>query len=279
MLSKITDPIIQATSKFLRATGQGMDKIGKAIELHGYTERLNPSLRAAKFKNKAPIMNGNFVSSTSTVMGNVTIGANSSVWYGAIVRGDLNSVTIGDGVTVGEDSIVRSTNPTKNNPINIGNNVLIGRQVMIDSGVSIGDGCNIGDKVILHEGSTMEHKSMVTTGSILESGSVVKSGEIWSGSPAKKLRAMLPAEIEATNRKVAESILLARDHAAEIAKTWQQIEQDEYDHEQEIERSEYYYKRLTAEQLSYKLGEQSGHMYPGRIFDSPLNEASQKRIG
>ena len=82
----------------------------------------------------------------------------------------------------------------------------------------------------------------------MESGSVVKSGEVWSGSPAKKLRAMLPAEIEATNRKVAESILLARDHAAEIAKTWQQIEQDEYDHEQEIERSEYYYKRLTAEQ-------------------------------
>ena len=44
MLSKITDPIIQATSKFLRATGQGMDKIGKAIELHGYTERCKFSL-------------------------------------------------------------------------------------------------------------------------------------------------------------------------------------------------------------------------------------------
>jgi len=279
MLSKITGPIISVTSKFLRATGQGMDKIGKAIELNGYTEKLNPSLRAVKFKDKSPIMNGVFVSSTSTVMGNVSIGANSSIWYGAIVRGDINSVTIGDAVTVGEESIVRCTDPTKSSPINIGNNVLIGRKVIIDSGVSIGDGCNIGDKVILHEGAKMEHKSMVTIGSIVEPGSVVKSGEVWSGAPAKKIRAMLPAEIEATSKKVEESVLLALDHAAEIAKTWQQIEQDEYDHEQDVERSEYYYKRLTAEQLSYKLGEQGGHMFPGRIFDSPLNQESQKRIG
>ena len=54
---------------------------------------------------------------------------------------------------------------------------------------------------------------------------------------------------------------------------------NEYDYEQESERSEYYYKRLTAEELSYKLGEQQGHTFPGRIFDSPLNQSSQKRIG
>lgn len=279
MLSKITAPIVQVVSKILRTTGQGMDKIGKSIELHGYTERLNPSLRAAKFKLKHPVMNGTFVSSTSTIMGDVTIGAKSSIWYGAIVRGDINSVTIGDAVTVGEETIVRSTNPLKNSPIHIGNNVLIGRRVVIDSGVSIGDGCNIGDAVTLHEGSKMEHKSMITTGSVLEAGNVVKSGEVWSGTPAKKVRVMLPSEIEATIKKTAESALLALDHAAEDAKTWQQIEQDEYDYEQEVGRSEYYYKRLTAEQLSYKLGEQQGHMFPGRIFDSPLNQASQKRIG
>lgn len=279
MLSKITGPILEVTSKILRATGQGMDKIGRAIEVNGYTERLNPSLRAVKFKTKSPTVNGAFVSTTSTVMGNVTIGANSSIWYGAIVRGDLNSVVIGDAVTVGDRSIIRSTDPTNHSPIDIGNNVLIGNGVTIDSGVSVGDGCKIGDAVTLHNGSKMEQKSMITTGSVLEPGSVVKTGEVWGGFPAKKLRALLPAEIEATSAEVAENVRLACAHAEESAKTWQQIEQDEYDREQESERSEYYYKRLTAEELSYKLGEQSGHMFPGRIFDSPLNEASQKRIG
>lgn len=279
-MSKLSlKPLIDVTSKALRATGQALDELGKKLEVNPYTEKLNPSIRVKPFKGNAPDIKGAFISSSATVMGKVTIGANSSIWYGAIVRGDVNPISIGDKVTVGEGSIIRHADLNKPTPISIGNSVLMGHSVTIDSGVSVGDECCIGDAVLLQTGAKMESKSMITTGSVLPSGSVVKSGEVWGGVPAKKLRAMLPAELEKTAATVAENVLLAGAHAEESAKDWLQIDQDAYDYEQENERSEYYYKRLTAEQLSYKLGEQSGHMYPGRIFDSPLNEEAQKRIG
>lgn len=270
--------LVSITSKALRTTGQSLDKIGKAIECNGYTEKLNPSLRAFKIKKFTPDIKGAFVSSTSAVLGNVSIGANSQIWYGAIVRGDVGSVAIGEGVTVGDRTIIGCSDILKKTPVKIGNGVLIGANAMIDS-CEIEDKCFVGDGAVVHEGAKMQKKSMLTAGSELPMGAIVKSGEVWGGAPAKFVRNVLPAELESQEATVKENIAIASGHAEESAKGWLQIEQDVYDWEQEVERSPLYYKRLTAEELSYKLGEQGGHMYPGRIFDSPLNELSQKREG
>lgn len=270
--------LLKMSSKVLRVTGQSLDKIGKSLEVSGYTETLNPSLRARKFKKSVPDIKGAYISNTSAVLGNVSIGAKSQIWYGAIVRGDISAISIGEEVTVGDRSVIRSSNVLKSSPVKIGNSVLIGSGVTVDS-CNIEDNCFIGDGASVHEGAKMEKKSMLLPGSSLPEGSVVKTGEVWTGAPAKFLRHILPAELEAHQALITDNIMLASDHAQEAAKGWLQIETDAYDFEQENERSPIYYKRLDAEQLSYKLGEQGGHMYPGRIFDSPLNEEAHKRVG
>ena len=187
--------LVNITSKVLRTTGQGLDKIGKAIECNGYTERLNPSLRAFKVKKSTPEIEGTFVSSTSAVLGDVSIGAKSQVWYGAIVRGDIGAVSIGEKVTVGDRAIVRCSNVLKKNPITIGNAVLIGANSTIDS-CTIEDHCCVGEGAVVNEGAKMQQKSMLAAGSVLPAGAVVKTGEVWGGSPAKFLRNILPSELE-----------------------------------------------------------------------------------
>ena len=118
----------------------------------------------------------------------------------------------------------------------------------------------------------MEKQSMLTAGSVLSPGKVIPAGQVWSGMPAKYIRNILPAEIEANEKLVRENRKLATAHGTESNKGWLEIEEDEFNHEQTVQRSEYYYKRLTPEEMSFKLGEQQNHTVPGRIFDSPLNK-------
>ena len=78
-------------------------------------------------------------------------------------------------------------------------------------------------------------------------------------------------EIAAIEEKADENIALAKLHAEETSKTWQQVEDELEDYEQESQRSDYYYKRLTTDGKSYKLGEIEAHTVPGRVFDSPIS--------
>ena len=219
---------------------------------------VQPSLRSIAIKGARPSITSSFVAPSATVAGNVQIGSNSAVWYGAIVRGQTHSVTIGENSSVGDLSVISSLSA----------NTRIGSNVSIGSGVSVTDSV-VGDNSVLGDGVKLLRNVKVESRAVVAAGSVVPAGQVWGGSPASYQRDLTAAELHALQATHADTLQLAVLHAGETAKTWETIEREEFDFEDVADRNSEYYQRLTHEDMSKAVGEVEGHMVPGRIFDSP----------
>lgn len=134
-----------------------------------------------------------WIAPNATVIGDVQIGPDSSIWFGTIVRGDVNTIRIGRGANIQDGSVVHVT--TNRFATIIGDDVLIGHMAMIH-GCTIESGAFIGMKACIMDGVVIEGGAMVAAGALVTPGKRVKSGELWGGSPAKLLRAMTDAERE-----------------------------------------------------------------------------------
>lgn len=126
-----------------------------------------------------------FVSPQATIVGDVEIGAKTSIWPGAVIRGDQASVRIGDSTCV-QDSVVIHAH-TKNNPALIGNLTIIGTASVIH-GVYIGDNVNIGDGCVVFDGATLGEGVMLAPGSIVPANVVIPPRSMNSGAPAAQIR-------------------------------------------------------------------------------------------
>jgi len=121
----------------------------------------------------------------ATIIGDVEIGPGASVWFGTILRGDVNFIRIGARSNIQDGSVVHVT--TRKHATIIGNDVLIGHMAMIH-GCIIEDGAFIGMKACVMDGVVIENGAMVAAGALVTSGKRVRSGEVWAGSPAKLMR-------------------------------------------------------------------------------------------
>ncbi len=134
-----------------------------------------------------------FIASSADIIGQVTIGKFSSVWYCCVLRGDVSHITIGERTNVQDGTIIHVDR--YNIPTIIGDGVTIGHKCLlhactIQSNTFVGMGSIIMDKAIV------ESHSMVAAGSLVTTGKVIKTGEIWAGSPAKFFRKMTQLEID-----------------------------------------------------------------------------------
>ena len=107
---------------------------------------MQPSLKVVKFGAHTPVIQGAFIAPGAAVVGQVQIGAKSSVWYGAVIRGDVNSISIGEGVTVGDRAMIHCSGIKLKNPTLIGNHVVVGAG-------SILHGCEVADNAVIGEGA------------------------------------------------------------------------------------------------------------------------------
>lgn len=253
--------------KAFRTAGQSLDNMGKFFEISPHEEKLLPSTRAVKFGKHIPQINASFLANSATVIGNVKIGPKSSVWYGAVIRGDTNSINIGDSVYIGDRVMVHVSGTSENKSTSLGNNIIIEAGSILH-GCTLEDNIYIGHGTQVLDGAVIKSKSMVEAGSIVTQGKTIPSGQLWSGVPAKYVRNLSNAEIEAIDKKVEENYNLALIHQSETVKSWQEIDEDLYVYEQTVGRNPDYYKRLTPEEMSYKKGEVEGHRVPGRLFDT-----------
>jgi gamma-carbonic anhydrase len=137
-------------------------------------------------KNIKPSIGENsFISETSLIIGDVRTGRNCSFWFHSVVRGDVNSIEIGDNVNVQDGAIIHCTYLTA--ATKIGDNVSIGHNAIvhgctIHSNVLIGMGAIVMDKAVVEEGS------IVAAGAIVLENTLVKKGSIYGGIPAKYLK-------------------------------------------------------------------------------------------
>ena len=133
-----------------------------------------------------------FVAPTATVIGDVEIGAESGIWFGVILRGDVNRIRIGTRTNLQDGTIVHVTREL--HPTIIGSNVTVGHGVKLH-GCSIADGCLVGIGAIVLDGVQLGAQSLVAAGSLLTPGMVVPPRSLVVGSPAKVKRPLTEEEV------------------------------------------------------------------------------------
>lgn len=133
-----------------------------------------------------------WVAPDATVIGNVHLGAGSTVWFKALVRGDTNSIHIGDRTNV-QDGCVLHVNPGPEWVLRIGNDVTIGHACIIHA-CTLMDHSFVGMGATVLDGAVIEEGAMLAAGALLTPGKRIPRGELWGGSPARKMRDIPPAD-------------------------------------------------------------------------------------
>jgi carbonic anhydrase/acetyltransferase-like protein (isoleucine patch superfamily) len=131
-----------------------------------------------------------FVADTATVIGKVTLQANSSVWYGATLRGDNERITIGENSNVQEGTVMHTD---MGYPLTVGRDVTVGHQVMLH-GCTNGDGALIGIQAVVLNGAKIGKGCLVGAGALVTEGKEFPDNMLIIGSPARAVRELAPGD-------------------------------------------------------------------------------------
>ena len=140
-----------------------------------------------------------YFAAEATIIGKVTLGENVSVWPGVVMRGDNDSITIGNGSNV-QDNAVLHTDPGF--PLLVGENVTIGHQAVLH-GCTIGDGSLIGIQAVVMNGAIIGKTCLVGAGALVAEGKTYGERKLILGSPAKVIRELTDEDIEKMRRAAA----------------------------------------------------------------------------
>ena len=134
-----------------------------------------------------------FIAENATVIGDVEIGDDSSIWFGAILRGDVNYIKVGKCTSIQDGTVVHVTNKT--NPTVIGNFVTVGHAVKLH-GCTIGDNCLIGIGAIILDGAVIGENSIVAAGTLVPPGKKFPPNSLIMGFPAELKRELSGEEVQ-----------------------------------------------------------------------------------
>ncbi|MDG1529009.1 MAG: gamma carbonic anhydrase family protein [Polaribacter sp.] len=126
-----------------------------------------------------------YVAENATIVGEVSMGKNCSVWFNAVIRGDVHFIKMGDKVNVQDGAVIHAT--YQKSPTTIGNNVSIGHNAIVH-GCTIQDNVLIGMGSIIMDDCVIESNSIVAAGAVVSKNTIVESGTIYAGVPAKKIK-------------------------------------------------------------------------------------------
>lgn len=138
------------------------------------------------YRGKLPNISKNaFVAQNATIIGDVHIGAGSGIWYGCVIRGDVNEIRIGQRTNIQDLTMIHCAELGQGTYL--GNNITVGHAAVLHA-CSIEDNAFIGIQSCVMDDCIVEAGAMVAAGALVTPGKIVKANEVWAGSPAKKLR-------------------------------------------------------------------------------------------
>ena len=163
------------------------------------------------FRNVMPrIAPGAFVAPGASVIGNVEMAGGSSLWFGGVVRGDVNYVRIGARTNIQDGTVIHTA--TRDGPTVIGEDVVVGHQCLLHACILEG-ACMIGMGATVMDYSVVETGAWVAAGALVTPNKRVKSGELWMGRPAQFVRSVSNAEREEIERVAAAYAVRAREYS------------------------------------------------------------------
>jgi carbonic anhydrase/acetyltransferase-like protein (isoleucine patch superfamily) len=145
-----------------------------------------------------------FLAENSVIVGDVVMGDNCSVWYSAVIRGDVHYIRMGNKVNIQDGAVVHCT--YQKFPTNIGNNVSVGHNAIVH-GCTIHDNVLIGMGAIVMDNCTVESNSIIAAGAVVTQGTRVESGTIYAGVPAKKVKDISQELISGEIGRIAENYI------------------------------------------------------------------------
>lgn len=236
--------LLYAVGTMVRETGQALDRLGCSMQgSYAFREQLSRHRAVMNLFDKKPSLPPDcFVAPSAGLVGDVTVGPKSSVWYGALLRGDVNKIVIGRETNVQDGSVIHVS---KNNlggqvlPTIIGDRVTIGHSATLHA-------CTVESEALVGMGATVLDGAKVSSGAIVAAGAVVTPktvvppGELWGGNPAKFMRAVTPEEKAFITESAANYVSLAAAHKEEADKPLEQIAKDIVDAADRAGRSEDY---------------------------------------
>lgn len=140
-----------------------------------------------------------FLADNATIIGDVTMGRDCSIWFGAVLRGDVNTITIGNRVNIQDNAVIHTL--YKKSTTTIGNNVSIGHNAVVH-GAKIEDNCLIGMGAVVLDNAVIGRGSIIAANALVLTGTIVEPGSIYAGVPAKKVKEVDPEQ----NREIIERI-------------------------------------------------------------------------
>jgi carbonic anhydrase/acetyltransferase-like protein (isoleucine patch superfamily) len=149
-----------------------------------------------------------FLADNATIIGDVIIGDDCSIWFNTVLRGDVNSIRVGNRVNIQDGSVIHTL--YEKSVAEIGDDVSIGHNVVIH-GAKIENGALIGMGAVVLDHAVVGEGALVAAGSVVLSGTKVEAGSLYGGAPAKFIKKLDPEQSKEINQKIARNYLMYSD--------------------------------------------------------------------
>lgn len=143
-----------------------------------------------------------YIAENATIVGDVTIGKQCSIWFNAVVRGDVHFIKMGNKVNVQDGAVIHAT--YQKSPTTIGNNVSIGHNAIVH-GCTIHNNVLVGMGSIIMDDCVVESNTIIAAGAVVTKNTIVEAGSVYAGIPAKKVKDISPELLNGEINRIAEN--------------------------------------------------------------------------
>lgn len=163
------------------------------------------------YKNTLPTIHPEtFIAPTAVVIGDVQVGKGTNIWYGAVLRGDVNKIRIGDDTNIQDGCVVHVA--TYGQGTHVGSRVTVGHMALLHD-CTVGDDAYIGMQACVMDGAVVEAGAFVAAGALVTPKKTIPSGQLWGGSPAKYLRDLNDDDRKMMKWSAPHYVELGKEHA------------------------------------------------------------------
>jgi carbonic anhydrase/acetyltransferase-like protein (isoleucine patch superfamily) len=157
------------------------------------------------YQEKKPVLHKAYLAEDVSIIGDVTVEENASIWYGAVLRGDVDKIVIGEATSIQDNAVVHCATGM---PTLVGKNCVVGHNAILHSCV-VEENCLIGMGAVLLDGCHIGTGSIVAAGCVVSPGKVIPPNSMVMGVPGRVVRSLEPQEVEATVESVGHYITYA----------------------------------------------------------------------